>query len=132
MQTSDDLLSRIRTASEKLGRRARVMEVCGTHTHVIARAGLKNLVRDQVDLVSGPGCPVCVTDQRDIEKMLHLARIPDVTIATFGDMVRVPGIDSSLERERAEGADVRVVYSPIDALALAQNEPGKQHYTDYS
>ena len=126
IQTSDDLLSRIREASAKLGRRARVMEVCGTHTHVIARAGLKKLVRDQVDLVSGPGCPVCVTPQRDIERMLHLARIPDVTIATFGDMVRVPGIDSSLEKERAAGADVRVVYSPIDALALAQKEPDRQ------
>ena len=96
MQTSDDLLSRIRQASGKLGRRARVMEVCGTHTHVIARAGLKGLVTDQVDLVSGPGCPVCVTSQRDIERMILLARTPGVTVATFGDMIRVPGIDSSL------------------------------------
>jgi len=123
MQSLEHVLSRIRKASGEIGRRVRVMEVCGTHTHVIARAGLKPLVRDEVALVSGPGCPVCVTAQRDIEKMLLLARRPGVTVATFGDMVRVPGINSSLERARAEGADVRVVYSARDALELARSDP---------
>lgn len=125
-RTVDGCLSRIRAASRAIGHRARIMEVCGTHTHVIARAGLKRLVQDEIELVSGPGCPVCVTSQRDIERMLALARLPEVTIATFGDMVRVPGATSSLERERAGGADVRVVYSPHGALDLAQDEPSRE------
>lgn len=120
------MLSRIREASRAIGRRAKVMEVCGTHTHVIARAGLKRLVREDVELISGPGCPVCVTSQRDIERMLALARMRGVTVATFGDMVRVPGEHSSLEHERAGGADVRVVYSPRDALECALREPSRE------
>lgn len=119
-------MERIRSASSRVGRRARFMEVCGTHTHAIARAGLKSILADYIDLVSGPGCPVCVTSQADIETMLKLARSPEITITTFGDMVRVPGIESSLEEERARGADVKVVYSPADALQLARSTPDRQ------
>ena len=119
-------IEKIKSAMEKTGRRVKLMEVCGTHTHAIARAGLKQLLHKWITLVSGPGCPVCVTSQRDIEKLILLARKPNVTIATFGDMMRVPGLDSSLERERAGGADVKVVYSPLDALDMAVRNPSSE------
>jgi hydrogenase expression/formation protein HypD len=122
----DDSLARVKAASSRVGRQVRVMEVCGTHTHAIARAGLKNLMGEQVHLVSGPGCPVCVTSQGDIERMLSLARIPGLITTTFGDMIRVPGIESTLQEERAKGADVRIVYSPRDALELARANPSAQ------
>lgn len=121
-----DFLSRIRMASEAIGRRVKIMEVCGTHTHAIARNGLKGLVEHALELISGPGCPVCVTARGEIERAIVLARYPGVTITTFGDMLRVPGIDSSLERERADGADVRVVYSPRDALELARSDSTRE------
>jgi hydrogenase expression/formation protein HypD len=100
----------------------RLMEVCGTHTVSIARYGLRKVLPPTIELISGPGCPVCVTSQSDIDRMISLAKIPGTTIATFGDMVRVPGSDSSLARERAQGADIRVVYSPLDALKVAAAE----------
>ena len=100
-----------------------LMEVCGSHTMAVSRFGLRSLLPEGVRLVSGPGCPVCVTPIESIDRAVALARQPDVTIATFGDLVRVPGSTSSLERERAAGADVRVVYSTLDALALAASRP---------
>ncbi|MDI6711573.1 MAG: hydrogenase formation protein HypD [Bacillota bacterium] len=113
-------------AAEKLGRRAVFMEVCGTHTVAISRAGLRSLLSDYVDLRSGPGCPVCVTDYEDIDRMVAFAREPGITVGTFGDMVRVPGSLASLEREKARGADVRVFYSPADAVDWAAAHPEKQ------
>ena len=98
------------------------MEVCGTHTMAIFRGGLPSLLPANVRLLSGPGCPVCVTPMGYVDAAVALARRPDVTVATFGDMVRVPGSQTSLERERAAGADVRVVYSPTDALRLAEEQ----------
>ncbi len=100
------------------------MEVCGTHTHAIGRGGLRSLLPENVELVSGPGCPVCVTAQRDIERMILLADLP-VTVCTFGDMIRVPGLHSTLEQRRSAGADVRVVYSPLNALTLAMDNPDR-------
>ena len=102
------------------------MEVCGSHTMAISRFGIRSLLPETVRLVSGPGCPVCVTPVGNIDHAIALAGRPDVTIATFGDLIRVPGSESSLERERAAGADVRVVYSTLDALALARREPDRQ------
>jgi len=103
-----------------------LMEVCGTHTMAIARFGLKALLPPAVRLVSGPGCPVCVTDQGDIDGFLALGSQPGVALATFGDMVRVPGSGkNSLERQRAGGLDVRVVYSPLDAVEAARQAPEK-------
>lgn len=99
------------------------MEVCGSHTMAIARHGLRALFPEGVRMVSGPGCPVCVTPVEDIDRAIAVARLPGVIVATFGDMVRVPGSESSLEQARAEGADVRIVYSPADALALAEEFP---------
>jgi hydrogenase expression/formation protein HypD len=100
-----------------------LMEVCGTHTMAISSSGVRRAIDPRLRLISGPGCPVCVTAQEDIDRAIELARIPGVTIATFGDMVRVPGSDSSLEQEAARGADVRIVYSPLDAVKLAQSNP---------
>ncbi len=102
---------------------ATLMEVCGTHTMAVARFGLKSLLPPPVRLVSGPGCPVCVTDQADIDAFLALGRIPRAILATFGDMVRVPGSTTSLEQERARDVQVRVVYAPLDAVALARENP---------
>ncbi len=109
------------TASEPMT----VMEVCGTHTMAIAKHGLRGLLPPTITLLSGPGCPVCVTANEDLDLAIEMARQPGVTIATFGDMMKVPGSRSSLAREKADGRDVRVVYSPLDALALAQAEPDR-------
>jgi hydrogenase expression/formation protein HypD len=102
------------------------MEVCGTHTMAIARFGLRELLPEGVRLISGPGCPVCVTAMPDLDRVLALARLPEVTLVTFGDLVRVPASRGSLAAERAAGADVRVVYSPADAVRIAAAEPGRQ------
>jgi hydrogenase expression/formation protein HypD len=98
----------------------RFMEFCGGHTVTICRNGVRQALPDTISMVSGPGCPVCVTATADLDKAIAMARIPDMIIATFGDMMRVPGSRASLERTKAGGADVRVVYSPLDALAIAR------------
>ena len=103
-----------------------IMEVCGTHTVAIAKNALRDLLPDTVRLISGPGCPVCVTDNSDIDRYLYLAAQPNVITATFGDMIRVPGTDKDLQTLRAEGADVRIVYSTQDALELARQNPNKE------
>ncbi len=105
---------------------ATLMEVCGTHTVAIARNGIRALMPEGVRLASGPGCPVCVTSNHDIDKVIALARIPGVIITTFGDMTRVPGSTSSLLAEQAAGRDVRIVYSPLDALKLAADNPDRE------
>ena len=102
------------------------MEVCGTHTMAIYQFGLRQLLPPQVRLISGPGCPVCVTPNGYLDRAIACCRLPDTIIATFGDMVRVPGSSSSLLEERATGADVRIVYSPLDAVALAAANPAKR------
>jgi hydrogenase expression/formation protein HypD len=104
----------------------RLMEVCGTHTMSIFRSGLRSVLPENITLVSGPGCPVCVTAQREIDQFVALARREDVILTTFGDLLRVPGSESSLQQEHAAGRDVRVVYSPLDALALAAQTPEKK------
>jgi hydrogenase expression/formation protein HypD len=100
-----------------------LMEVCGTHTVSIARNGIRDLMPAGVKLASGPGCPVCVTSNKDIDTVIALSRVPGATVATFGDMTRVPGSTSSLLAEQADGRDVRIVYSPLDALTLASAHP---------
>jgi hydrogenase expression/formation protein HypD len=102
------------------------MEVCGTHTVAIAKNGLRAVLPDSIRLLSGPGCPVCVTGNADIDTAIEFARQPGVIVTTFGDMMKVPGSRSSLSREKADGRDVRIVYSPLDALALAGREPDRQ------
>jgi hydrogenase expression/formation protein HypD len=103
-----------------------IMEVCGTHTMSIFRYGIRNLLPNNIRIISGPGCPVCVTSQSYIDTALELSLNNDVIIATFGDMIRVPGKKTSLMKRKAEGADIRIVYSPMDALTLAENNPEKE------
>ena len=101
------------------------MEFCGGHTHAIFRFGLREVLPDTVRLSSGPGCPVCVTSATDLEHAIALAQVPDAILTTFGDMLRVPGGSGSLENARAQGADVRVVYSTLDALEIAKLNPDR-------
>jgi len=119
---ADDLAGQ----ASRLPRPVVLMEVCGTHTMTIARYGVKSLIPANVRLVSGPGCPVCVTPAGYVDAALTLARMATVTIATFGDMIRVPGGSSTLAKERGAGKDVRVVYSPLDAVEWAKNNPDRQ------
>ena len=116
----------VRAIGELAPESATLMEVCGTHTVAIARNGIRGLMPEGVRLASGPGCPVCVTSNHDIDKVIALARVPEVTIATFGDMTRVPGSTSSLLAEQAAGRSVEIVYSPLDALKLAADNPNRQ------
>ncbi|MEZ4483555.1 MAG: hydrogenase formation protein HypD [Syntrophotaleaceae bacterium] len=102
------------------------MEVCGTHTMAIYQYGLRSLLPPQVRLISGPGCPVCVTPVNYVDRAVAYARRPQTIVASFGDMLRVPGSSSSLLQERARGADVRIVYSSLDAVALAARHPEQQ------
>ena len=117
------------TAAELLaayeGPPLRIMEVCGTHTHEIFRLGIRKLLPKQVDLISGPGCPVCVTPVGFIDEAIWLAE-HGVTVATFGDLVRVPGTNKSLAGARADGGRVQVVYSPLDAVEYAASHPEEQ------
>ena len=126
MTRADDL----RALAGELAAEARpgltYMEVCGTHTMAIARFGLRDLLPDGMRLVSGPGCPVCVTAMADLDRAVALARLPGVTLVTFGDLVRVPASRTTLAAERAAGADVRVVYSPLDAVEIAASEPERE------
>ncbi len=118
-----------RQLSEKIKRlsrrKIRLMEVCGTHTVSIFRSGIRSVLPETISLLSGPGCPVCVTDQAEIDAFIELARQKDVIVTTFGDLMRVPGSASSLQRERADGRDIRMVYSTMDAVGLAQQNPGR-------
>jgi len=110
----------------RLGRTIRFMEVCGTHTVSLFRSGVRSMLPANVRMISGPGCPVCVTAQRHIDAAIALAARPGVVIATYGDMLRVPGRHGSLERLRADGADIRIVQSAMTALTIAQAEPNRE------
>lgn len=115
----ENIRRKIHEVSRSIGRPVRLMEVCGTHTVAIFRHGIRSLLPERLSLLSGPGCPVCVTSAGDIEAAIDLAKNRGVVLTTFGDMMRVPGRNQSLGEARAEGADVRVVYSPLDALGIA-------------
>jgi len=119
-------LTRLRAAADALDQPATFMEVCGTHTMSAFRCGLHSLMPENVTLLSGPGCPVCVTAQADIDLMIELAAEHDVVLCTYGDMLRVPGKRGSLERARSRGADVRIVYSTLDAVKYAAAHPDRQ------
>ncbi|WP_369204004.1 hydrogenase formation protein HypD [Streptomyces sp. PU-14G] len=103
-----------------------LMEVCGGQTHSIIRHGIDQLLPDGLELIHGPGCPVCVTPLELIDKALEIASRPDVIFCSFGDMLRVPGTGRDLFQVRSEGGDVRVVYSPLDALRIARENPGRE------
>jgi len=114
------MVETIRDLAASAGRPLRLMEVCGTHTVAIFRHGIRDLLPQEIKLLSGPGCPVCVTSVRDIDTIIALAKQKDIVITTFGDMMRVPGDRESLFDAKAEGCDIRIVYSPLDALKLAE------------
>ena len=120
------LVAQIKALADKSGRRLRFMEVCGTHTVAIFRAGIRQLLPENVELVSGPGCPVCVTPDDYMDKAIAYAGRSDVIITTFGDMLKVPGTKSSLGEAKTNGADVRIVYSPMDAIPIARDNPEKK------
>ncbi|HXU33054.1 MAG TPA: hydrogenase formation protein HypD, partial [Thermoanaerobaculia bacterium] len=103
-----------------------IMEVCGGQTHSILRNGIDQLLPPEVELIHGPGCPVCVTPLEMIDRALAIAARPGVTFCSFGDMLRVPGSEKDLFRIKSEGGDVRIVYSPLDALQLARDLPGRE------
>lgn len=117
------LVDQIRAATS---RRWAIMEVCGGQTHSIIRHGIDQLLPDEIEMIHGPGCPVCVTPLEIIDKALEIASRPDVIFCSFGDMLRVPGSGKDLFRIKSEGGDVRVVYSPLDALTIAKDNPDKQ------
>jgi len=116
------LLERIR---ERASRPMRLMEFCGGHTHAVLRHGLRQLLPPAIEMLSGPGCPVCVTSNADLDRAIALTRVPGLILATFGDMLKVPGSRSSLAEAQADGADVRVVYSTLDALQIARDNPSR-------
>jgi hydrogenase expression/formation protein HypD len=116
------LVERINKISKKP---VRLMEVCGTHTMSIFKSGIRGLLPGTISLLSGPGCPVCVTAQEEIDAFIALSRKEDAIITTFGDLMRVPGTASSLQEERSKGRDIRIVYSTVDALEMAKKNPGR-------
>ena len=116
------LVRRIHQHSTK---EASFMEFCGGHTVTILKHGIRQLLPPTIKMVSGPGCPVCVTDNADLDKAIALAKLPGVILTTFGDMLKVPGSRSSLQEAKADGADVRIVYSTMDALEIARQNPSK-------
>jgi hydrogenase expression/formation protein HypD len=117
------LIEKIRQTSRKP---VRLMEVCGTHTMAIFRHGIRQVIPEHISLLSGPGCPVCVTTQKEIDTFIALTGLDNTIVATFGDLMRVPGTGSSLQNERACGKDIRMVYSTFDALDLARKNPEKK------
>ena len=122
-QLAHSLLASIRARAT---RPVRLMEFCGGHTHAIFRHGLRQLLPPTVRLSSGPGCPVCVTADADLDRAIALAKLPQVILTTFGDMLQVPGSYGSLQTAKADGADVRMVYSTLDALQIAREHPERQ------
>ena len=116
----------IERLARKIGRPVKLMEVCGTHTVSIFRHGIRSMLPEEVDLLSGPGCPVCVTSIEDIDWAIAFCRDTSGVLTTFGDMMKVPGSDKNFFEARAEGADIRFVYSPSDALNIAKKESDKQ------
>ena len=121
-----DLIRHINELTAKINRPLRLMEVCGTHTMAIFRAGLRQILPQELTLVSGPGCPVCVTPNEYMDKAIAYAERDDTIIATFGDMLKVPGSSSDLAHAKANGGDVRIVYSPLDGLTIAAENPHKK------
>ena len=125
---ADKLLNEIKIDIDLLKyseRKIRMMEVCGGHTHTIFKYGLEQLLPKEIELIHGPGCPVCVLPINKVDECVELAEEKQVILTTFGDAIRVPGSKKSLLQAKAEGADIRIVYSPMDALDLAVKNPGK-------
>lgn len=123
---ADSLLREIEAVAGEIGRPVAIMEVCGGHTHSIFRYGLEAMLPRSVELIHGPGCPVCVLPMGRVDDCVAIAERPEVIFTTFGDAMRVPGSRKSLLQAKADGADIRMVYSPMDALALARRNPERE------
>lgn len=121
-----EIITEIQKYGKLIKKKVNIMEVCGTHTMTIGKYGIRKLMPDNINLISGPGCPVCVTPEYYIDNAIELSKNKDVFITTFGDMMKVPGSFSSLEREKANGSKIFVVYSPLDALEIAQQNKNKK------
>lgn len=117
-----EILQKIKTISKKP---VKLMEICGTHTVSIFRYGIREVLPDNITLISGPGCPVCVTPNKHIDEAIELCKRPDIILTSYGDMMKVPGSESSLAAEKAAGADIRIVYSTMDAVRMAKENPDK-------
>lgn len=126
MQLIDVLRERAPKLAYTAQRPLRIMEVCGGHTHAIFKFGLDQLLPENIEFIHGPGCPVCVLPMGRIDACIEIASHPEVIFCTFGDAMRVPGKNGSLMQAKARGADVRVVYSPMDALAMASQNPERK------
>jgi hydrogenase expression/formation protein HypD len=129
-QKAQALLLEIRTLAEQIDRDRdkpiQLMEVCGGHTHAIFQYGLESLLPQSIELIHGPGCPVCVMPRGRVDDAIAIAHHPQVIFTTFGDVMRVPGSQQSLQQAKAEGADIRIVYSPLDALQIARKHPDRE------
>lgn len=122
-----DLSTKLLKEIERNGtKEIRIMEVCGTHTRSIYKYGIDKLLPENIKMISGPGCPVCVTSQSYIDSAIELSKRENIIITTFGDMIKVPGKISSLGEEKAKGSDIRVIYSPLDSLEIAKNNKEKK------
>lgn len=121
-EIAQNILGQIKSISQK---KINLMEVCGTHTVAIFRNGIRKMLPQNINLISGPGCPVCVTPIQYIDEIIAFSRKDNFIITTFGDMIRVPGSTSTLEKEKANGSDIRIVYSTLDALKIAYDNPFK-------
>ena len=118
-----DIKDIVRALKEYDGEEIRIMEVCGTHTAAISENGIPSMLSPKIKLISGPGCPVCVTVTAVIDKLIELSMRVDTIVLTFGDLIRVKGTNKSLADAKADGAHVRMVYSPMEAISLAKNDP---------
>ncbi|PYZ94809.1 hydrogenase formation protein HypD [Salipaludibacillus keqinensis] len=123
---AEEVIESAKLFREKKGRLPILMEVCGSHTMALAKSGIKGKLKEHVRLIAGPGCPVCVTDQKAIDAMIQLSEKSNVILCTFGDMVRVPGSHSSLLKAKTNGSDIKVVYSPFDSIKMAEDHPDKE------
>ena len=121
----NEVVGKIKDHMASIGRPIKFMEVCGTHTVAIFRHGIRDVIPKEISLLSGPGCPVCVTPIRDVDAAIAVAKRDDCLLTTFGDMMRVPGSKQSLFHVQAEGGHIRIVYSPMDALKLATEDKDK-------
>ena len=120
------LINSINKVANQLNKPIKIMHVCGTHEHTISKYGLRTLLPKELEIVSGPGCPVCVCPAIDIDKAIELAKRQDTIITTFGDMIRVPASNISLSELKAKGADIRIVYGPNEAIKIAKQNPKKE------
>ncbi len=123
---SEKIVRTINKLSKSINRKVKLMHVCGTHEHTISKYGIRSILPKELEIVSGPGCPVCVCPAADIDRAIEIGKREDTIITTFGDMLRVPATNLSLAELKAQGADVRIVYGPNDAVKIAKENPNKE------